>query len=422
MGNACGRHPALMERGAAAYVDSTLRVLDSDEDSDTEQPTNVEAFDWKEAEEVQARLIRFFRDWEVEEGVCPDGTLEDAVQDFSDFDWELEKTQPVKPAVEAKPKPNPSSGQTPCGGAATGDAKPAKLSTRKPNAKSKTQKQIVRKLTPAEKEVQLRRERLKQKLNTERAERERREKDWEENKEMYREMARDFMNQVGDFAPNKTRKSLQALPIKMPTPADRDNTRILMLEPFRVQYNAIKANRERYGALDCPGASSVTNQYTSSEIKGLTLSNGAHQPMARPEKVDLPKDFRKPLGTVSLEELNKYDCKNQRILVCVYGEIFDVSDRPDKYDADGPYWFMAGHDLTWGFAAGRDGPEMIDKCFDYWKVAPESLRDSKLRILYGWVAWYEFEYGPPVGKLDPYLKEAGLKGPPMEESEDCCIM
>jgi len=38
------------------------------------------------------------------------------------------------------------------------------------------------------------------------------------------------------------------------------------------------------------------------------------------------------------------------------------------------------------------------------------------------VAFYEHEYGQPVGRLEEYQKEAGLKGPPMEEANECSIM
>lgn len=83
---------------------------------------------------------------------------------------------------------------------------------------------------------------------------------------------------------------------------------------------------------------------------------------------------------------------------------------------------MSGHDITWGFVSGKDVPETVDRCYDLWKVAPEHFRDSKLKLIYAWVAFYEWEYGDPVGKLDLYENESALKGPPMEESEDCCIM
>jgi len=121
--------------------------------------------------------------------------------------------------------------------------------------------------------------------------------------------------------------------------------------------------------------------------------------------------------------MSAYHSGNVRKLVSVYGDIFDVSDRPDKYGEDGPYAWMAGHDITWGFLSGRVVPETVDQCYDLWKVAPESLRDSKLKLIFAWVAFYEYEYGARVGTLKLYENEAGLKGPPMEESQEgCCVM
>merc|ERR1719375_2700139 len=150
--------------------------------------------------------------------------------------------------------------------------------------------------------------------------------------------------------------------------------------------------------------------------------------MERPTGVVLPKDFRKHLsktnpkskGVMSLQELGKYGCNSERKLVSVYGDIFDVSDRPDKYAENAPYAWMTGNDITWGFVSGKDTPETVNRCYDLWKVAPEGFRDSKLRTIYAWVAFYEYEYGDAVGKLDLYDgdREAGLKGPPMEESEN----
>lgn len=53
---------------------------------------------------------------------------------------------------------------------------------------------------------------------------------------------------------------------------------------------------------------------------------------------------------LSPSELATYDSSNKRLLICVHGDLFDVSDRPDKYGPDGPYSTMAGHDLdmSWG--------------------------------------------------------------------------
>jgi len=206
--------------------------------------------------------------------------------------------------------------------------------------------------------------------------------------------------------------------IKMPSPYERVNTRKIMLEGFRDQYRKIAKQSNR---LEGSIPSTATEQYSVKESEGLSIKDG-HRHMPRPKDVQLPKDFRKFVGSMPLQKLTQHDCNNQRKLVSVYGDIFDVSDRPDKYGADGPYGWMSGHDLTWGFVSGKDIPEQNDQLYDMWKMAPDDFREKKLHGLLAWVAFYEHEYGKPVGRLKEYEKEAGLKGPPMEEAEDCCIM
>lgn len=231
------------------------------------------------------------------------------------------------------------------------------------------------------------------------------------------------MKLVDDIMAGKYRKEGAGQPggnmrIKMPTPADRRNTRDMILGQYRGQYAKIGRSQ------DCPSSSAssaATGQYSASETDALKIIGG-HQPIPRPSHVDLPKDFRKHIGKMSLQELGAYNSENKRMLCSVYGDIFDVSDRPDKYATDAPYSWMSGKDITWGFVSGRDVPETTNKCFDLWKVAPEPFKDSKLKLIYAWVAFYEWEYGNAVGQLDLYANEAALKGPPMEESEDCCIM
>lgn len=158
----------------------------------------------------------------------------------------------------------------------------------------------------------------------------------------------------------------------------------------------------------------------------LTLK-GAHTPMARPDNVDLPSDFRKKLGTISLETLAKYRATNHRKLLSVYGLIFDVSDRPDKYGVGAPYEELTGKDITWGLACGDDSPPNANIFFDMFKK-PEKIGGDPLtkgkrapdydmlfqRIagLQGWIMHYKSEYGAPVGTLDLYEEEECLCYPP----------
>jgi len=170
-----------------------------------------------------------------------------------------------------------------------------------------------------------------------------------------------------------------------------------------------------------PSLDSATSMFAN-----LTLE-GAHVPMERPENVQLPKDFRSELGVISLERLASYRATKERMLMSVYGYIFDVSDRPDKYGVGAPYEELTGKDITWGLASGDDSPPNANKFYDMFKRAEEpTVADymkgkkapdydelyQRISGLLGWVHHYTNEYGPPVGRLDLYENEESLPSPP----------
>eukprot|EP00913_Durusdinium_trenchii_P032464 g30393.t1 len=125
----------------------------------------------------------------------------------------------------------------------------------------------------------------------------------------------------------------------------------------------------------------------------------------------MPKDFQKDVGRISQKDLlEKYGCKGERMLVSVYGDLFDVSDRPDKYGPDGPY--MTGKDITWALVSGEDSEENMDKFYDarrqdeeesqqmltlhsvvsnqdIFKIQPQDAADRRLQGLMSWWAFYE---------------------------------
>mmetsp|Transcript_22571 Transcript_22571/g.49929 ORF Transcript_22571/g.49929 Transcript_22571/m.49929 type:complete len:401 (+) Transcript_22571:55-1257(+) len=260
-------------------------------------------------------------------------------------------------------------------------------------------------------EVEKRRRRLQKRLEADR----RKKKEVEVRMVENRQLVEDIL--AGKYKDTSKPSKLGgggSLLIRMPAPAERENTRLFVLGQFRAQYAKLGKHDS------CPSAP-TTSQYTAQENQGLQIKEG-HRSLPRPNGVALPRSFRKAVGECTAQQLAQFGCDSDRKLLSVYGDIFDVSDRPDKYGIDGPYSWMTGNDITWGFVSGRDVPEMVNQYYDLWKVAPESLRESKLRLIYGWVAWYEFEYGDPVGKLLTYKNEAALKGPPIEEAEDCCVM
>lgn len=154
---------------------------------------------------------------------------------------------------------------------------------------------------------------------------------------------------------------------------------------------------------------------------GLKIKDG-HRHMPRPKQtIDLPPDYKKPIGTITPKELRKYGCTNPRMLLCVHGDLFDVSDRPDKYSDSGPYWAMVGHDITWGLVCGNDDSITYDQYFDIFKICPVDLAERKMQGLMSWWCFYEKEYGEPVGRLSLYNEEWKLPAPP-EVGEACVVM
>jgi len=203
-----------------------------------------------------------------------------------------------------------------------------------------------------------------------------------------------------------------------PSEAERQGYKKAMVDMFRSKYEELK---ERAEAAKSKRSTLQTDHYEDAQKQSLQLSGG-HRPMDRPEDVILPADYQQPVGLLSAEQLAAYDAENadRRYLLSVYGNIFDVSDRPDKYDPDGPYASLTGKDLTWGLFAGVDTVEYTNKFYDLYKA--RDLGKDKLAGVCSWLAWYESEYGKPVGQLEPWLREAELPAPPLEEIEEMCVV
>lgn len=188
---------------------------------------------------------------------------------------------------------------------------------------------------------------------------------------------------------------------------------------YREQYARLKKSAgpdlKQYEKKD--PSSGETNMATS----GLK-AEGGHRPLPRPKGLKMPKDFRKDVGRISQKDLvEKYSCQGDRMLISVYGDLFDVSDRPDKYGPDGPYWYMTGKDITWALVSGEDTEEQMDKFYDLFKIQPAESADRRLQGLMSWWAFYEKEYGKPVGRNTGYDKEWGLPAPPHIQ-DGCSVM
>lgn len=176
--------------------------------------------------------------------------------------------------------------------------------------------------------------------------------------------------------------------------------------------------RDFYAATS--GKSVNTSQYTAAEKNGLSITGG-HRYMPRPAHVDLPADYKQPVGVLTPLELRAKCCTHRRLLLSVHGDLFDVSDRPDKYGPEGPYNSMSGHDITWALWSGYDEEEEWDKYYDLHKARPREERDRRFQGLMSWWAFFEQEYGSPVGRLDVYEKEWDLAAPPAVK-DLCTVM
>ncbi|CAJ1456371.1 unnamed protein product [Effrenium voratum] len=200
-----------------------------------------------------------------------------------------------------------------------------------------------------------------------------------------------------------------------PGEKERYDYRTAMTDMFRAKYEELKQRAE---AAKSKRSTLQTDEiYQPEQKQGLVLSGG-HRPLERPDNVDVPPDYQSPVGLLTPEQLEEYgsDNKGRRYLLSVYGDIFDVSDRPDKYDPNGPYASLTGRDLTWGLFAGVDTVEYTNKFYDLFKA--RDLGKDKMAGVCSWLAWYTTEYGTPVGKLEPWQRESELPAPPLEEIEE----
>jgi len=197
---------------------------------------------------------------------------------------------------------------------------------------------------------------------------------------------------------------------------DRDAWKQELLIVYRNLFN--KPSQSNKTVSTGQAVKEATTQYSKELQNGLQIADG-HRAMPRPEGVELPQDYNRSVGTISLQKLQQYNYHNPRLLISVYGDIFDVSDRPDKYGKGGPYYYFSGADISWGLASGQDDDQNVNKFFDVWKLPTPEDRDRKLQILCSWLGFYEHEYGQPVGRLEVFDNERNLPAP--QKSEDCCI-
>jgi predicted heme/steroid binding protein len=97
------------------------------------------------------------------------------------------------------------------------------------------------------------------------------------------------------------------------------------------------------------------------------------------------------LGTISLEELHKYNCNNaDRRLLSLFGDVFDVTSSEKSYGKDGAYKEYAGRDITLAIGLMKTDEEWLDR---FVKMEEKWTDDAK-----GWVEYMESKY-PKCGRL-----------------------
>merc|ERR1719330_666853 len=197
-----------------------------------------------------------------------------------------------------------------------------------------------------------------------------------------------------------------------PSEQERQRLKQVLANMFREKYEELAREMAEVNATK--STLEVAGQYSKEQKMGLQLT-GAHRPMPRPEHVDLPEKYKQPMGVMSVEDLAQYSWENPqgRYMISVYGNVFDVSDRPDKYGPGGPYTELTGVDITWGLFTGVDSEEYPNRFYDLFKA--KDMGTDKLAGVCSWLGWYWTEYGEPVGTLEPYTREAELPAPPLEE-------
>eukprot|EP01084_Bolivina_argentea_P294397 506508_1 len=144
---------------------------------------------------------------------------------------------------------------------------------------------------------------------------------------------------------------------------------------------------------------------------GLIISKGVTS------KKELPKVEQ--LGEITLETLNKYDSNNSdRRLLSLFGTVFDVTAKIEKYGPEGSYKEFAGHDITLALGAGKLDSKWLDTFVQ--------MSDKQIDSAQGWVEFYETQY-PVCGTLKKW-KEDQSKWPKLSKEEqeeldaECIIM
>jgi len=133
---------------------------------------------------------------------------------------------------------------------------------------------------------------------------------------------------------------------------------------------------------------------------------------------DAPLPEVEQMGTITLEELNKYHCNNpDRRLMSLFGVVYDVTSSLKSYGPDGAYKEYAGHDVTLALAKHKTDEKWLDR---FVKMEEKWKTDAK-----GWGDYFAVKY-PVCGKLDKWDEDPDswpeLSEEEMKEIDKCVIM
>lgn len=140
-----------------------------------------------------------------------------------------------------------------------------------------------------------------------------------------------------------------------------------------------------------------------------------NQPVTKSNR--LPKDYKIPVNVLSVQQLSKYCSTNDRMLISMYGDIFDVSDRSDLYGS-GCKAALTGTDITWAVVTGKETAGNCNRFYDFFKLDDDRLK-RYMQIICSRLVSLENDFGDSVGRLDRFLHERDLPPPPTEEIEEC---
>eukprot|EP00927_Polykrikos_kofoidii_P035371 TRINITY_DN29943_c2_g1_i1.p1 TRINITY_DN29943_c2_g1~~TRINITY_DN29943_c2_g1_i1.p1 ORF type:complete len:585 (-),score=112.22 TRINITY_DN29943_c2_g1_i1:21-1775(-) len=176
------------------------------------------------------------------------------------------------------------------------------------------------------------------------------------------------------------------------------------------------------GAMEFARRQKIKNDVLSMFRESSSLGMPRERKVGKQGPVHL--GHREPVGVLSLEQLAGYGYDSQRVLLSVWGYIFDVSSAAEKYGPGGDRKVFSGKDITFALLSGK--PADTNRVFDFFRLNPpddEGPVSQTVMRIGRWVCEYESEFGAPVGRLSTYDEDYQLPPAPTQELvDDCTVM